>query len=296
MLAEISLAPGISGAGWTIQQAAAYRNMEFGPLSKWSVPATITLRGLQKVTGAAADRDVYLYVETHNLPPRGREPIQLSHADLAAARAYSLKPPPRPPTGKGGRPPPNAEAGRTGPAPGKPVAPPVPPVPPTLLELPLLTGEQALTQVFPTYRILAYYDSGKTTTIKGKVQKVLIPMAPFGFYMSHEGPFFGFSHKLEFLDAQWQEIAPNLYLVHVGNEGSFRVKTSVEAEEQVFTPPPPPTGANPPPPPPTTPPLPPTRTQCSCDMVRSTPLSPAAFLAGGLGLAVLFIRVRRRKR
>jgi hypothetical protein len=261
MLVEISVAPGVSGgAGWNIQTAAAYRNMEFGTLSTLTQPAKISLKGLQKVTGVPADRDVYLYVTTENLPPHGRAPIELPQQQLAGARKYAMQPPPIPRVVRG--------SAVSLPATG-------------LLELPLLTGEQALTQAYPTYRILAYYDSGKKVTVKGQVQKVLIPMAPFGFYLNHQGVFYGFKHSLEFMGLMAKEIAPNFYVVHVANEGEFQVRTNVSAEEK-------PLGEPPPPPPPPV--------RCTCDMVRSTEWSPAALGVTVLGGLALAIRSRRRKR
>jgi hypothetical protein len=265
MLVEIGLAPGVTGTpGWVIQTPAVYRNMEFGPLSTLSEPATISLKGLQKVTGVPADRDVYIYVETKNLPPHGLSPMELRQDELARARQYAMHPVALP------RPNPNSKD-RAATAPSE-----------ALLELPLLTGDQALSEVYPTYRVFGYYDSGKTIKVKGQVQKVLVPMAPFGFYLDHKGTFFGFNHSLEFLDARAKEISPNFYVIHVPNEGEFHVRTNISAEERPFGEPCPP----------------PVRHghRCNCDVVGYDGWSPLAMGVAGFGVVVLAARARRRKR
>ena len=278
MLFEISLAPGVSGPGWNIQTAAVYRNMEYGVLSKLDEPARITLAGLQKLTGIPADRDVYVYVKTENMPPHGRATMELSQERLSAARAYATHPPPIPPRPvqipirdvKGAQVAGPRDAGAA-------------PQPAAIgpLDLPLLTGDQALSQAYPTYRVFTYYDSGRTITVKGHVQKVLVPMAPFGFFLDHQGAFYGFKHSLEFLDGAAKEIAPNFYVIHVKNEGELHVRTKVSAEER-------PLGEQPPPPPQTV--------RCACDVVRSSEWSPLAVGLAGLGVAGLWLRSRRRRR
>jgi len=199
MLFEFAPSPYAVGApGWTIQSPAVYRNMAFGTLSTLSEPATITLQGLEKQLGAPADRDVYLYVETRNMPPHGRLPMELSEERLASVRRH-------------------ASHAQSEPRHAWSSAP---------------TGDQALADAYPTYRVFVYYDGGETVTMKGHVRKVLVPMTPFGFYLSHKGTFYGFTHSLTFLDAPAAEIAPNFYVVHAKNEGKFHVRTTITAEEQ----------------------------------------------------------------
>ena len=277
MLFEISLAPGVSGPGWNIQTAAVYRNMEFGTLSKLDEPARITLAGLQKVTGVPADRDVYVYVRAENMPPHGRAAMELPQERLAAARTYATHPPPLP------RPVVDLKLSRAAAARDAGASPPAAAaIGP--LDLPVLTGDQALVQAFPTYRVYTYYDSGRTITVKGHSQKILVPMAPFGFYLNHKGAFYGFKHSLDFLDGAAKEIAPNFYVIHVKNEGELHVRTNVSAEER-------PLGETPPPPPP-----PPQTVRCACDVVRSSDWSPLGVGLAGLGAAAFWVRSRRRRR
>jgi hypothetical protein len=263
MLFEIGTAPNITGAGWNIQTAAVYQNMEFGTLSQLSEPARITLKGLQALTGVAADRDVYVYLQAQNLPPHGRAPMELPEREMASAAQYAMHPPPIP------RPNVDTKRGQapTGATPG-------------LLDLPLLTGDQALASVYPTFRVFPYYDSGKTQVVKGKTQKILVPMTPFGLYLDHKGTFYGFKHSLEFLDASAEEVAPNFYRIHMRNEGEIHVRANVSAEEQ-------PPGSGPPPVD--------HGHHCDCRMVGTQGWSLPAMGVMGVGVAALALRARRRR-
>jgi hypothetical protein len=261
MLVEIAPSPAAMGTpGFNIQPpAAVYRNMEFGTLSALHEPATISLKGLQKITKAAKDRDVYIYVDTRNMPAPSQQSIEIPQGPLEIARNYAARPPP----------PPNPDTfKRGGNTPG-------------LLDLPLLTGHQALAQVYPTYQVFVYYDSGETVTVKGKVQKILVPMVPFGFYLDHVGKFFGFTHSLEFLGSSAQEIAPNFWRIHVANEGEIKVRTNVTAEEQ-------PPGVQPPPVD--------HGHHCDCRMVGTPGWSLPSIGLVGLGVVALVLRSRRRRR
>ena len=60
-----------------------------------------------------------------------------------------------------------------------------------------LSPRQALAAAWPTYDVHVYYDSGKTVTIAGKTSKALVPMFPFTYFHSHEGPLFGFTHSFK---------------------------------------------------------------------------------------------------
>jgi hypothetical protein len=259
ILVEIAPSPDAVGTpGFNIQPpAAVYRNMEFGTLSTLREPATINLKGLQKITHAAMDRDVYIYVDTQNMPPPMRTPLEIAQWPLPIARAYAMHPPAVPQ--------PNPDGAKRGNPPGP-------------LDLPLLTGDQALAQVYPTYRVFVYYDSGKTVTVGTKVQKVLVPMVPFGFYLNHPGKFFGFRHGLDFLDGLATEIAPNFYVIHVANEGAVHIRTNVSTEDKPVEP------QRPPP------------CRCNCDVVGASEWSPLSIGVAALGASLLFLRARRRRR
>ena len=280
ILAEIALAPGVTGG--TVQTAAAYRNMEFGPLSTHQEVATISLKGLKQATGVAADRDVYLYVQTKNLPPHGRSAIELPESKLEMARQYAAHLPAIPAPSRQ-----RIRAAGAGPA-----------APIGILNLPLLTADQALTEAYPTYRVFAYYDSGQTRTVGGQARKLLVPMTPFGLYLDHKGKFFGFTHSLDFLGSPVKEIAPDFYMVRVASEGDIHVRTTITAEEQPPLPLVPDAGAGLAPDAGPVPPGPPEvhHWRCNCDMIGSTGWSPLAIGLGGLGASVFLRRARRRLR
>ncbi len=116
---------------------------------------------------------------------------------------------------------------------------------------------------------------------------MLRPMVPFGYYLSHDGPLYGFVTKFEAMNGVvLEELAPNFYHVKIPNEGAIQVKTTVTAEER-------PSGTAPPPQCPACPP----HGRCNCE-VPGAPVGDAGWLAaaGALGLAAALRRGRRRNR
>jgi hypothetical protein len=316
MLVELGAGPETQTL--TFQTAAVYRNMEFQGLSTLDRKARIDVKGLQQLLGQAGDRDVYLHVQTLNMPAHGKEPIWLPSKAMALARRYAEHPPallgqPVPDVGnekkgtvgkvaapaKAGAPKapskPGDKAAQLAPAP-KPSEPPAPagqaaaqrfPNPKlSVFDVPVMTPSQALESVYPTYKIYPYVDTGKTSTIDGQVYKEVDPMVPFGYYLEHDGPLFGFSHLLEGVNGLVvTQVTENLYKVRVANEGSVEVSTKVTAEER-------PKGDTQPPVCPTCPP----HGRCNCD-VPGAPVASGGWLAaaGVLGLAALGRRSRRRR-
>jgi len=226
----------------TFSKPAAYRNMEFQGLSTYSEEATISIQGLQAITGQAKDRDVYVYVKTDNMPKYGEEASWLPSKAMAEARRYAEHPPqaPAPAQPDGKR---DADARAKAAAAhvkGAPAS--VPPAPAAdgktqfpdedeVLALPVLSPAEAMATVWPTYQVFAYYDTGNTITAKGKKRKILKAMVPFGYHFSHDGPHYGFSHSLTPVGTSWTEVAPNLYKVNIPNEGKIKVRVNVTAHE-----------------------------------------------------------------
>jgi hypothetical protein len=80
--------------------------------------------------------------------------------------------------------------------------------------------------------IHAFYDTGQTVTVAGKVKKVLKPLLPFGYLLEHEGPFYGFSDLLSADGGSpLTQVGPDLYKVMVPTEGSIRIRSKIAAEE-----------------------------------------------------------------
>jgi hypothetical protein len=246
--------------------ATAYTNMWFKPLSNFSEPAEISVKGLKQLFHDDKPRDVYVYIYPKNMPPQGRKPIFLPTDKMAATRRFAEMPTipvrhvERSPVGAvdananqkmlAAKPralaaKPGAQAAVAVAKPGAILAPPAKtgngginrPLP--MLPLPQtgigdldLNARQALAAVWPTYDVHVYYDSGKTITIGGKTTKQLVPMFPFTSFHSHEGPLFGFSHGFKLAGgAELKELRPDVYLLRIPSEGVAHVVTDVTAIE-----------------------------------------------------------------
>jgi hypothetical protein len=259
MLVELGQPP--PGAGnpkpFKVRKNATYRNMDYENLSTSDVPATISLEGLKAALGEAKDRDVYLYVENHNLPPHGAQAFALNSQDMAFARRFAENPiavptvPGKPVPGKGDK---RAQAAGTK-APAKPIAgaaaaAAIQVSPAVAIANRIATSdaklsnglpvhdvlamgkEQLLDAVWPTYRVRVYFDSGKTYTANGKTNRVLVPMVPFGFHFSHDGVLYGFSQALSAMPGVVIEQLPEgWFKMHLASEGSAKIRTQITAEE-----------------------------------------------------------------
>ena len=302
------------GAGaQRFQESAVYQNMNYVGLSEDKRPASISLEGLKALTGSAQDRDIYVHVEQHNMPPVGNKAMTLPLREMELARRFAENPVPIPTPEREvpGKP------GSKGDAPKPPQA--VAPKPPTKAVGPngkplvgadryaaaarialstariagkvnvsstlAMTGSQILDATWPTYRVRVYYDTGTTFTKKGVTRKVLAPMVPFGFRLSHEGTFFGFASLFEGIDGLAVEKLPDDWYVlrKVKSESTVRVQTTLTAVE---------TGTETPPGSPTCPVSQPEHRHCNCRLV-----GPKNDGLGELGVALalgLSIALRRR--
>ena len=305
-----------------IKTATAYTNMWFKPLSNFTAPAEISVKGLKaKLFHDDKPRDVYVYVYPKNLPPHGDRPVYLPTDKMAATRRFAETPPTvygqvnnrlvavdakpaatparqtilakpgKPNVAMAAQPPAPVAAAKAG-GTGNPQVPLRPlPLPNTGIADLDLNARQALEAVWPSYDVHVYYDSGKTITIGGKTTKQLIPMFPFTSFHSHEGPLYGFAHsfKLE-SGAELQEVRPDVYLLRVPSEGVAHVVTSITAIET-------PKGQGVPPGCPKGPPPVEFNGHCGCRVPGQSsgggaPL--ALFAAGALGLALARRRRARR--
>ncbi len=224
LLVELKAAPG--NPNIKFQNAAAYQNMSFAALSTLDRDATISIKGLQKVTGQAMDRDLYIYVQTTNMPAPGNTPLFLPAKKMELARRYAEAPPQLPQLP--GR---DNDAGKLLAVGNLPKAGSV--FVQDERAVPVLSPDQAMIDVWPTYRVHVYYDTGKKQVIDGTPRPVLAPLVPFGLFLSHDGPLYGFTHALRGLGGvTLEEIAPSFYKVHVKNEGSLRVAATITAVER----------------------------------------------------------------
>ena len=88
--------------------------------------------------------------------------------------------------------------------------------------------EEELDQLFPTFRVHAYHDTGERVTRNGVTRPVLRQQSSFGVHMYHEGALEGWQTSIEGA----QRITDNLYLLPVPNNGTAKVKVRVQAVEQ----------------------------------------------------------------
>jgi len=133
---------------------SAWRNMMFAPASVFQHTAEISLKGLAV---EATPRDVYIYVQAHNMPAQ-----------------VDQKPPSRDATGKdpnGRKDDPYLQYRLEG----------------------LNPVEQRIVQGGPVYEVRGYRDTGKGT---GGVQ-LLKPMVPYGYMVDHTGALVGWQHDLK---------------------------------------------------------------------------------------------------
>jgi len=193
----------MSGGGLTYTPNSVYRNMDYVKASTFTRDAEINVAGL----AGAAQRDVYLFVKTYQMPADINKPQPADGLlNLAEAQKYLRQGDDRPPrTVADGAEPPKT-----------------PPV-----------GESfdVLNQVYPTYIVHAYHDTGQTVTRKGTVYKVLRPQSSFGYYVTHEGALTGWDHSLQGA----QQIGPDFYRISVNQAKSETVTTRIVAREHDAT-------------------------------------------------------------
>ena len=91
-----------------------------------------------------------------------------------------------------------------------------------------LTEEQ-LDQLFPTFRIHVYHDTGERVNRPDGTQRpVLKEQSSFGIYAYHEGTLEGWASSIQGA----QRIAENLYLIPVPNDGTAKITVNVQAVQQ----------------------------------------------------------------
>jgi len=187
--------------------SSVYQNMHFAHASTVTRDADITVAGLGSIGGT--HRDVYLFVQTLNMPTSLRPPT-------APRRPRSTPPPQRPPGGPDRGP---ARFGEEGGGHGEfEMPPPGPPDPPWQEE------------TRPLMIVHVWHTTGQTVTGTDGISRAeLAPQTSFGFYVSHDGPLFGWSNTLS--AAGLEQVGPNFYRIRVPNDGTVTVGTRSEALE-----------------------------------------------------------------
>jgi hypothetical protein len=205
MLVELEGAPGI-----TFPISSVARNMNFVQASTFVRDAEISVAG---------PRDVYLYVQTDNMPaprsdqPRdnvktgGNEPVAPATAAIAVGTGTDVA------------------AGRETNAAHRPQQPFEPPAGVPALD----KGEfEALRETEPTYQVHVFHDTGELIDVDGTQQRLLKPQPSFGYFVEHDGPLSGWRHQLGGAE---EIISGRYYKLGVPASGKAVVTTTIEAVE-----------------------------------------------------------------
>jgi hypothetical protein len=208
----------LSGANINFLNDAIYQNMNFDGASMLAREAEISVVGLKAF--APTPRDVYLAIEKLNMAPNGRADegkfLQASmdrlmrRGDQALGeklkRARSILS--DIPTGE-------TQAERLQ----------------TMVRILSEVGvtEEELDQLFPTFRVHAYHDTGeRVPRPDGTLRPVLKEQSSFGIYAYHEGTLEGWASSIQGA----QRIEENLYLIPVPNDGVAKINIIVQAVEE----------------------------------------------------------------
>lgn len=147
----------LSGSDLEFLRSSIHRNMNFVAASKFEEEAQVSVVGLTPIN--PSDRDVYLYVETKNMPERVKD-SDLYHRKVATTidprkvSTFFNKDDERPKV-------------------------------------------EQIADRMPTYVIHGYYDTGRTITVNEKSHPILRPMTSLGYFVTHEGKVDGWSHNLQ---------------------------------------------------------------------------------------------------
>jgi hypothetical protein len=202
----------LSGGGYDYTPASVYRNMDFVDASEFTREAQVSAAGVAPLPGVSA-RDVYLYLKTYNLPKDvkaakrpdllidiekvwpilKRGEVTATHAVAAVASTAVLADPKKRPV----RPPMNVQF-------------------------------DILSQLYSTYVVHGYHDTGKKVTVRNATWRVMRPQSSFGYFVHHDGSLAGWDSALNGA----QQIAPNYYLVEAPEGGAKQIHTGITARPE----------------------------------------------------------------
>jgi hypothetical protein len=192
----------LSGPGLNFLNNSVHRNMNFVNASVYRENAQVSVKGIPLIPGGNPNRDVYLYVQTFNMP-----------AVVGGNGGGQGTPTPEPTR----TPSPDRQAGAVG-------------TPPK--EEDERTQVEKLTDTEPTFIVHGYYDSGEKITIKGVSRSILRPLTSYGYFVKHEGGLDGWKHSLTQNGVELTQIAPNFFKLSVPQDGAVTITTNIEALER----------------------------------------------------------------
>ena len=194
---------------------SAFRNMHQASASLHRETASIDTRGLTRIKGQTY-HDIYLYVETYNMPYRvdaGSTPVTYNQAMQFFNYCSGA-----------------SDGGIPGIVP-KERANPCPPGDYGTTPAP---SDNFFTKYMPTFIVKAYADVGvRYKTPDGRSLPVMQRLTSFGQFVTHdattEGPVYGWDAGLEpVAGTQFQKVGPNTYRIRVPNDAAGQVVTHVE--------------------------------------------------------------------
>jgi len=212
-----------TGNSVTFSSDSAYRNMDFETSSLLAREATISVQGLAPLAGQDR-RDVYISVETANMPAELKEPMELPREQMAEARSPGAAAVDAG-TDAGSFDAGSFDAGRqdNDAGAGEPDREPVP----------HQTESERVASIWPTYQVHAYHELKRWQDPNGITHVRLEDSVPFGYFVDHEGELWGWDHAITGVNgAELEQIAPDYYHVKIPNDGAIDVMTYVLAKEE----------------------------------------------------------------
>lgn len=201
-------------------------NMNFVSASEFKDTAELTIKGLTPI--APDGRDVYVWIETLNMPAKA--PSSDGRPQLGTTVPNQA---PAPPASLVGR---HPSTGVNPPAEGKPA--PVPSA--EQLAQMAASGQTTADQiekVVPTMIVHVYHDTGKKLRLGGVDRPVLTAQGSFGYYVTHSGPLYGWSHQLVPEGFTLEKIKDDFYVIRkLPNASTVRLAVAINAMEQAPAP------------------------------------------------------------
>jgi hypothetical protein len=196
----------LTGAGIQFFSDSARQNHLILPASEIRRDAQISVEGLTPISGSQ-HRDVYVAVETRNMPPPspgGGTSVVWDETKVALLRRRDL---------------------------GNNLI-------DTLVNKGLIAAMASglrydqVAELAPVQRVHVYHDTGQTLTIAGVKYPILAAQSSFGIIPDHQGPLTGWENGLEFPPGALQDtITPSFYRVHVPNNGKIQTTVRITAVE-----------------------------------------------------------------
>ena len=212
-----------STAGVLFSNDSVYRNMDFDHASVFQRDAEISIKGLTTI--APDGRDVYLWIETRNMPKDNPQPYP--------STVKTIIPPKEPRVVNSGN---FSVSDFRYLVPGDPTPGPDVAIKSAAdLEKLYHDGQittEMLEENIPTYRVHVFHDTGKKLKLGATARAVLEPQTSFGYYMFHDGELKGWEHELVPAGFALESLGENFYRIKkVPNDGVVKISTKITARD-----------------------------------------------------------------